>query len=148
MQTAQISPPQMMKDRESPIQPQAQSIMKSEPVPVPVIQQPQPVVQPSVNSSNRSLMFQYAHNDSSSNLLNSTLNIPRNTLTQRQTTQARYSKKQKVKDYVKRETSKFFGVDTLSQETEKLKWNERQKRLAIRCFGQLREDSDEIGSPR
>lgn len=129
-------------------QPQQQSVpqpfivSKAEPV---VVQQQQAVIQqPSINSSNRSLMFQYGHNDSSSNLLNSTLNIQRNTLQQRQQSQSmRHSKKHRIKDYIKRETSKFFGVDVLSQEEEKLKWNERQKRLAVRRFGALRDERDE-----
>lgn len=67
---------------------------------------------------------------------------------QRQQNPSRYSRKQKVKDYVKREIAKFFGVDILSEEEERIKWFERQKRLAIRCFGQLRDDMDCTGSPR
>lgn len=114
---------------------------------------PQPQSQATINDSNRSLMFQYQHNDSSSNLLNSNSNLQqqRNTTMpqQRQTqTQARYTRKQKVKDYVKHETAKFFGVDTISEEEERTKWSERQKRLAIRCFGQLRDDLDSSNPSR
>jgi hypothetical protein len=110
--------------------------------------------EPSITASNRSFMFQYQHNDSSSNLLNPNLNIQqqqqqqqRNTLQQRQQTVSRYSRKQKVKEYVKREIAKFFGVDVGSEEEERIKWFERQKRLAIRCFGQLRDDMDISNSP-
>lgn len=121
--------------------------------PIPEIQQPQQQQQPqiqaqqesSITGSNRSFMYQY-HNDSSSNLLNSNMNLQRNTLQQRQQNPSRYSRKQKVKDYVKREIAKFFGVDILSEEEERIKWIERQKRLAIRCFGQLRDDIS--NSPR
>lgn len=95
----------------------------------------------SVTGSNRSFVFQY-HHDSSSNLLlnnSSTIN-QRNVLQRPPNPSSRYSRKQKVKEYVKREIAKFFGVDTLSEEEERIKWFERQKRLAIRCFGQLRDD--------
>lgn len=116
---------------------------------------PESVVHPSVqqessiNGSNRSFMFQYQHNDSSSNLLNSNMNLQqRNTLQTRQQNQSRYSRKQKVKEYVKREIAKFFGVDVMSEEEERAKWFERQKRLAIRCFGQLRDDMEISNSPR
>lgn len=110
-------------------------------------------------------MFQYQHNDSSSNLLNSnaannssnnnnnSVNNQRGNLSsslqqQRTQNQSRYTRKQKIKDYVRREIAKFFGVDTLSEEDERIKWYERQKRLAIRCFGQLRDDMDISSSPR
>lgn len=134
-----------------------------------VAQQQQP--ESSITGSNRSFMFQYQHNDSSSNLLNaSTVNgsgnsnnnnnstqqqqqqqQQRGNLTsmqqQRQQNQSRYTRKQKIKDFMKREVAKFFGVDTLSEEDERIKWYERQKRLAIRCFGQLRDDMDISNSP-
>lgn len=115
----------------------------------------------SVTGSNRSFVFQY-HHDSSSNLLvnnnssnnnnggssTNTMN-QRNVLQRPQNPSSRYSRKQKIKDYVKREIAKFFGVDTLSEEEERIKWFERQKRLAIRCFGQLRDDMiDCTNSPR
>lgn len=111
----------------------------------------QPIQQESsITGSNRSYMFQYQHNDSSSNLLNSNLNLQQrsNTLQQRQQNQSRFSRKQKVKEYVKREIAKFFGVDIMSEEEERIKWFERQKRLAVRCFGQLRDDMDISNSPR
>lgn len=118
-------------------------------IPDPQVSHPPVQQESSINGSNRSFMFQYQHNDSSSNLLNSNMNLQqRNTLQQRQQNQSRYSRKQKVKEYVKREIAKFFGVDILSEEEERIKWFERQKRLAIRCFGQLRDDMDISNSPR
>lgn len=41
--------------------------------------------------------------------------------------------------YVKREIAKFFGVDVASEERERVKWSERQKRLALRRFGSLKQ---------
>jgi hypothetical protein len=88
-------------------------------------------------------MFHYHHNDSSSNLI---INSNSNNITprsiNRQQNQSRYSRKQKIKDYLRREILKFFGVDAQSEDDEKIKWLERQKRLALRCFGQLRDDMD------
>ncbi|XP_031628527.1 inactive rhomboid protein 1 isoform X2 [Contarinia nasturtii] len=49
------------------------------------------------------------------------------------------SRKQKIKQYVKREIAKFFGVDVASEERERVKWSERQKRLALRRFGSLKQ---------
>lgn len=143
-----IQPPQILINKSSP-----QAVLQEQPQ-VSAQQQPES----SITGSNRSFMFQYQHNDSSSNLLNSnvsggsgTSNAQRGNLTsmqqQRQQNQSRYTRKQKIKDYVKREIAKFFGVDTLSEEDERIKWYERQKRLAIRCFGQLRDDMDISSSP-
>ncbi|KAL7023087.1 hypothetical protein ACKWTF_012488 [Chironomus riparius] len=102
----------------------------------------------SITGSNRSFVFQYHHDSSSNLLVNSNANQRNMLQQQRQQNPSRYSRKQKVKDYVKREIAKFFGVDILSEEEERIKWFERQKRLAIRCFGQLRDDMDCTGSPR
>lgn len=41
--------------------------------------------------------------------------------------------------YVKREIAKFFGVDIASEDRERIKWSERQKRLALRRFGSLKQ---------
>lgn len=41
--------------------------------------------------------------------------------------------------YVKREIAKFFGVDVASEDRERVKWSERQKRLALRRFGSLKQ---------
>lgn len=57
---------------------------------------------------------------------------------------AHLSRKQKVKEYVKREVSKFFGVDMPSEERERIKWSDRQRRLALRRFGTLKPDADLI----
>ena len=145
----------VIMNKPSPEQPMTIQLVPSQVRPVQAVinQQPQAPVnnvpQPTINDSNRSLMFQYQHNDSSSNLLNSNSNLQqRNTLPLRQQTQARYTRKQKVKDYVKHETAKFFGVDTINEEEERTKWSERQKRLAIRCFGQLRDDCDNTNPSR
>lgn len=58
----------------------------------------------------------------------------------------RLTRKQRLKEYLKKETAKFFGVDTSSEEQERLKWNERQKRFALRRFGQLKDDNDIINN--
>lgn len=52
------------------------------------------------------------------------------------------SRKQKIKQYVKREVAKFFGVDLSSEERERVKWSDRQKRLALRRFGSLKPNAD------
>lgn len=123
------------------------------------------------NNASRPFMFTYKQQNeaSSSSLLNNSNSIPkdnnedtiniqhqqpqqqhqqRNTLQQqRQQTVSRYSRKQKVKEYIRKEFTKFFGVDPGSEEEERIKWFERQKRLAIRCFGQLRDEMDISNSP-
>lgn len=52
------------------------------------------------------------------------------------------SRKQRFKDYIRRGTAKFFGVDCCSETVQRHKWAERQRRLAVRRFGQLRQDAD------
>lgn len=52
------------------------------------------------------------------------------------------SRKQKVKEYIRREIAKFFGVDAQTETEERYKWSERQKRFAIRRFGPLKNDMD------
>lgn len=42
--------------------------------------------------------------------------------------------------FIKRETSLFFGLDEEFEETEKLKWLERRKRLATRKYGELKNE--------
>lgn len=42
---------------------------------------------------------------------------------------------------MKSEVAKFFGVDQPSETHERIKWCERQKRLAIRRFGQLNDSN-------
>ncbi|XP_055628259.1 inactive rhomboid protein 1-like isoform X2 [Toxorhynchites rutilus septentrionalis] len=53
----------------------------------------------------------------------------------------RLSHKQRIKEYIRRSTSQFFGVDVLNEEYEQQKWEDRQKRLAVRRFGPLKEDA-------
>ncbi|XP_058823262.1 inactive rhomboid protein 1-like [Topomyia yanbarensis] len=52
------------------------------------------------------------------------------------------SRKQRIKEYMKHETAKFFGVDNLNEDYERLKWEDRQKRFAFRRFGQLKDEYD------
>ena len=52
----------------------------------------------------------------------------------------RLSKKQRIKEFLRHETSQFFGVDYLNEEYERQKWEDRQKRLAIRRFGPLKDE--------
>lgn len=53
----------------------------------------------------------------------------------------RLSRKQRIKNYMKSELAKFFGVDQSSETHERIKWCERQKRLAIRRFGPLNDSN-------
>lgn len=59
--------------------------------------------------------------------------------------QSNPSRKHQIKQYVKREIAKFFGVDATSEERERIKWSERQKRLALRRFGSLKPGADILG---
>ncbi|XP_049772143.1 inactive rhomboid protein 1 [Schistocerca cancellata] len=43
-----------------------------------------------------------------------------------------------VKQFIKRETAVFFGVEESVEEEQRLRWLERRKRLAARKWGQLR----------
>ncbi|XP_058459322.1 inactive rhomboid protein 1-like isoform X2 [Malaya genurostris] len=54
---------------------------------------------------------------------------------------ARLSHKQRIKEYLRRSTAQFFGVDQLNEDYEQQKWEDRQKRLAVRRFGSLKEDA-------
>lgn len=42
--------------------------------------------------------------------------------------------------FIKRETAMFFGLDEEYEDTEKLKWLDRRKRLATRKYGELRNE--------
>lgn len=42
--------------------------------------------------------------------------------------------------FIKRETAMFFGLDEEFEETEKLKWLDRRKRLATRKYGELKNE--------
>ncbi|XP_053668780.1 inactive rhomboid protein 1-like [Anopheles marshallii] len=61
--------------------------------------------------------------------------------------QSNLSCKQRVKEYVRRETAKFFGVPIQDEAYERTKWDDRQRRFACRRFGTLRDDCDRDGHP-
>lgn len=105
--------------------------------------------QSAIQSMAHSTSNRHHHNITSNNnaTSNNNSNIlcttpQRSTLTIRQQMQQRLSRKQRLKEYVRREVAKFFGVDGQSEDEERIKWNERQKRLALRRFGPLKSDSD------
>nr|XP_018913799.1 PREDICTED: inactive rhomboid protein 2 isoform X2 [Bemisia tabaci] len=50
------------------------------------------------------------------------------------------SKTDALKKFIKKETAIFFGVEEQSQESERLRWLDRRKRLAARKYGQLRSE--------
>ena len=54
--------------------------------------------------------------------------------------QQRLTHKQRIKEYLRRSTSQFFGVDQLHDDYEQQKWEDRQKRFAIRRFGSLKDE--------
>lgn len=105
---------------------------QSQPPPSSVSQQPQ-----SLHLSNNNLMI------GSTLTLQRTSGLPLRQQIQQH--QQRLSRKQRVKEYLRREIAKFFGVDCCSEEIERTIWADRQKRLAVRRFGQLKPDADLIG---
>ncbi|XP_033606126.1 inactive rhomboid protein 1 isoform X3 [Cryptotermes secundus] len=50
------------------------------------------------------------------------------------------SRTEMVKNYIKRETAAFFGVEESSEEEQQARWLDRRKRLAIRKYGSLKEE--------
>lgn len=63
--------------------------------------------------------------------------------TNKQHTLARsMSRKEQVKAYVKKETREFFGLDEACEEGQRLRWQEKRKRLASRKYGQLKDHSN------
>ncbi|XP_046402403.1 inactive rhomboid protein 1 isoform X2 [Ischnura elegans] len=46
-----------------------------------------------------------------------------------------------VKNYIRKSTASFFGVDESSEDEQAARWMERRKRLALRRYGAFREDS-------
>uniref|UniRef100_A0A182X0G4 Peptidase S54 rhomboid domain-containing protein n=1 Tax=Anopheles quadriannulatus TaxID=34691 RepID=A0A182X0G4_ANOQN len=54
--------------------------------------------------------------------------------------QQRLTHKQRIKEYLRRSTSQFFGIDQLHDDYEQQKWEDRQKRFAIRRFGSLKDE--------
>lgn len=130
---------------------QTQIIFSSTPQPLPEKHQAPPLMSTqdsaNLNCNNRTFMYHYHNNDTSSNSLLNTSAVNQRTTVRHQQNQSRYSRKQKIKDYIKSEIARFFGVDVLSEEEERAKWFERQKRLAIRCFGHIRDDTDSSAPP-
>ncbi|XP_052863334.1 inactive rhomboid protein 1-like [Anopheles cruzii] len=59
--------------------------------------------------------------------------------------QSNLSCKQRLKEYVRREAAKFFGIlpAAADEEYERNKWTDRQRRFACRRFGALRDDADD-----
>lgn len=49
---------------------------------------------------------------------------------------------EQFKKYIKREVAKFFGVDEIWEERERIKWSNRHLRFALRRFGELRTGTD------
>lgn len=45
-----------------------------------------------------------------------------------------------VYSFIRRETAMFFGLDEEYEESEKLKWLDRRKRLATRKYGELKSE--------
>ncbi|KAB0793948.1 hypothetical protein PPYR_13568 [Photinus pyralis] len=48
------------------------------------------------------------------------------------------SRKEAIKNFVKKETANFFGVDESKQNDQQLRWLDRRKRLASRAYGPLK----------
>ncbi|XP_065079732.1 inactive rhomboid protein 1-like [Ochlerotatus camptorhynchus] len=123
----QSVPPQQMIPQQSPQVQQQLSQAQSLPAPVAPVSLPGPSMQPHsppVNDSPASTLQRNAQQQ-----------ILR-------PTGPNMSRKQRIKEYMKHETAKFFGVDNLNEEYERHKWDDRQKRFAIRRFGQLKDEYD------
>ncbi|XP_034247424.1 inactive rhomboid protein 1 isoform X2 [Thrips palmi] len=45
-----------------------------------------------------------------------------------------------VRNYIKRETAAFFGVDPMQEEAQRARWVDRRKRLATRRYGDLKDE--------
>ncbi|KAJ8916104.1 hypothetical protein NQ315_004471, partial [Exocentrus adspersus] len=50
------------------------------------------------------------------------------------------SRKEIIKNYIKKETATFFGVDEESENEQQLRWLDRRKRMASRTMGPLKEE--------
>ncbi|XP_056629627.1 inactive rhomboid protein 2 isoform X1 [Diorhabda sublineata] len=50
------------------------------------------------------------------------------------------SRKDMIKNYIKKETANFFGVDEEKEEEQQLRWLDRRKRMAYRTMGPLKEE--------
>lgn len=125
----------------SPIQPQ---MLQTSPQPNPPSPQDQPIIQQQQNVGNqRSLVIQHQYRESPSSTMSSMTTLQRAGVQQRQPDRQRFFHKQQIKDYIKRETQRFFGVYVAGEEDELVKWSGRYNRLALRRFGRLKEENDE-----
>lgn len=50
------------------------------------------------------------------------------------------SKKEMIKNYIKKETANFFGVDEENEDEEQKRWLDRRKRMASRTMGPLKDE--------
>ncbi|XP_060521627.1 inactive rhomboid protein 1 isoform X2 [Cylas formicarius] len=50
------------------------------------------------------------------------------------------SRKEMIKNYIKKETANFFGVDEENENEEQLRWLDRRKRMAWRTMGPLKDE--------
>nr|CAH7764125.1 unnamed protein product [Callosobruchus chinensis] len=50
------------------------------------------------------------------------------------------SRKEIIKNYIKKETANFFGVDEENENEQQLRWLDRRKRMACRTMGPLKEE--------
>ncbi|XP_071444048.1 inactive rhomboid protein 1-like [Hetaerina americana] len=53
----------------------------------------------------------------------------------------RLSRSMSVKNYIRKSTASFFGVDESSEDEQAARWIERRKRMALRLYGAFREDA-------
>uniref|UniRef100_A0A336KG64 CSON008620 protein n=1 Tax=Culicoides sonorensis TaxID=179676 RepID=A0A336KG64_CULSO len=107
-------------------------------------QDQQPMIQQQNMGNQRSLVIQHQYRESPSSTMSSMTTLQRAGVQQRQPSDRQRSlHKQKIKDYIKRETQRFFGVYTAGEEDELVKWSGRFNRLAMRRFGRLKEDNEE-----
>ncbi|KAE8748491.1 rhomboid like protein-1 [Frankliniella occidentalis] len=54
--------------------------------------------------------------------------------------QRQQSKSEIVRNYIKRETAAFFGVDAAQESAQRARWVDRRKRLAARRYGDLKDE--------
>ncbi|XP_025835911.1 inactive rhomboid protein 2 isoform X2 [Agrilus planipennis] len=50
------------------------------------------------------------------------------------------SRKDAIKNFIKRETATFFGVDEQTEQDQQMRWLDRRKRLASRTYGPLKDE--------
>ncbi|KAJ3624640.1 hypothetical protein MTP99_018246 [Tenebrio molitor] len=55
------------------------------------------------------------------------------------------SRKEMIKNYIKKETATFFGVDEESEEKQQRRWLDRRIRMASRTYGPLKEEYRTLG---